>query len=101
MERPEQFQLVNDEKLCFSVLRTFCRQRHPQQEQRGLNPRFHMRFAGADDEDAGKSIRVKLSLMFGPDEAPLNIDPEDHQPDEDHVDEEAKERQQRFREEWE
>ena len=48
MDWPEQFQLDNDEKFCFSVFRTFWRQRHRQSEQRGGNRRFHMRFEGAD-----------------------------------------------------
>lgn len=101
MDWPEQFQLDNDEKLCFSVFRTFWRQRHRQRGQERENRRFHMRFEGPDAEEARRFMQEKFGRMFGDDAMPLNIDPEDHQPDEDHVDEEAKQRQQRFRDEWE
>ena len=101
MDWPEQFQLDNDEKLCFSVFRTFWRQRHRQREQERGNRRFHMRFEGPDAEEARRFMQEKFGRMFGDDAMPLNIDPEDHQPDEDHVDEEAKRRQQRFQDEWE
>lgn len=101
MDWPEQFQLDNDEKFCFSVFRTFWRQRHRQSEQRGSNRRFHMRFEGVDADDVRRFMRDKFGHMFGHDDAPLNIDPEHHQPDEDHIDDEAKERQRRFQDEWE
>ena len=101
MEWPDQFKLDNDEKFCFSVFRTFWRQRHRQSEQRGANRRFHMRFEGADADDVRRFMREKFGHMFEHDDAPLNIDPENHQPDEDHVDDEAKKRQQRFQDEWE
>ena len=101
MDWPEQFQLDNDEKLCFSVFRTFWRQRHRQREQARGNRRFHMRFEGPDAEEARRFMQEKFGRMFGDDAMPLNIDPEDHQPDEDHIDDEAKRRQQRFQDEWE
>ena len=101
MDWPEEFQLDTDEKFCFSVFRTFWRQRHRQREQRGGNRRFHMRFEGPDAEEARRFVREKYHHMFGVDDLPLDIDPEGHEPDEDHVDEEAKNRQQRFRDEWE
>ena len=101
MEWPDQFKLDSDEKFCFSVFRTFWRQRHRQSEQRGANRRFHMRFEGADADDVRRFMREKFGHMSGHDNEPLNIDPEEHQPDDAHIDDEAKERQQRFRDEWE
>ena len=100
MDWPEQFQLDNDEKLCFSVFRTFWRQRHRQREQERGNRRFHMRFEGPDAEEARRFMQEKFGRMFGDDAMPLDINPEGHQPDEDHVDEEAKQRKQRFQDEW-
>ena len=101
MDWPEQFQLDNDEKFCFSVFRTFWRQRHRQREQGRGNRRFHMRFEGPDAEEARRFMQEKFGRMFGDDAMPLDINPEGHQPDEDHVDEEAKQRKQRFQDEWE
>ena len=101
MDWPEQFQLDNDEKFCFSVFRTFWRQRHRQREQGRENRRFHMRFEGPDAEEARRFMQEKFGRMFGDDAMPLDINPGGHQPDEDHVDEEAKQRKQRFQDEWE
>ena len=48
------------------------------------------------------SVTDSVEEFFGDEDHPaLNIDPEEHQPDEEHTDEAAKERQQRFRDEWE
>ena len=101
MDWPEQFQLDNDEKFCFSVFRTFWRERHRQREQGRGNRRFHMRFEGPDAEEARRFMQEKFGRMFGHDAMPLDINPGGHQPDEDHVDEEAKQRKQRFQDEWE
>ncbi len=101
MDWPDHFQLDDNDTFCFSVFRTFWRQRQRQSEHRGANRRFHMRFEGANADDVRRFMREKFGHMFGHDDAPLNIDPEDHQPDEDHVDDEAKERQRRFQDEWE
>jgi len=101
MDWPDHFELDKNDKFCFSVFRSFWRQRHRQSEQRDGNRRFHMRFQGADADDVRRFMREKFGHMFGHDHESLNIDPEDHQPDEDHIDDEAKERQKRFRDEWE
>ena len=101
MDWPEQFQLDNDEKFCYSVFRTFWRERHRQREQGRGNRRFHMRFERPDAEEARRFMQEKFGRTFGDDAMPLDINPEGHQPDEDHVDEEAKQRKQRFQDEWE
>ena len=67
MDWPEQFQLDNDEKFCFSVFRTFWRQRHRQREQGGGSRRFHMRFEGPDAEEARRFMQEKFGRMFGND----------------------------------
>ena len=56
-----------------------------------------------NEEDVRQFFRRRFSREFsGEDgEEALNINPEQHQPDEKHIDSEAKERQQRFRDEWE
>ena len=98
---PEEFQLDNDQKFCFSVFRTYWRQRHRGRGRREQERRFHMRFEGADADDIRRFMQERFGRMFGLEDATLNIDPEDHQPDEEHVDEVAKDRQRRFQDEWE
>ena len=101
MDWPEEFQLDNDQKFCFSVFRTYWRQRHRGRGRREQERRFHMRFEGADADDIRRFMQERFGRMFGLEDATLNIDPEDHQPDEEHVDEVAKDRQRRFQDEWE
>ena len=48
-----------------------------------------------------ESMSTPAAILVLVEDATLNIDPEDHQPDEEHVDEVAKDRQRRFQDEWE
>jgi len=104
MDWPDNFQLAKDQQHCFHVFRTFWRQRMRQRrENTERGPHDDVRFQGMSKEDVRRFFRNRFSREFFGDEdqAALNIDPEEHQPDEEHTDEAAKERQQRFRDEWE
>lgn len=104
MRWPEHFPLKGDQKHCFHVFRAFWRQRARQRrENDGRRGHVHMRFEGMSKEDIQRFFRNRFSRgVFDDDEQPtLDIDPNQHQPDEEHTDEAAKERQQRFRDEWE
>ena len=103
MDWPDNFQLAKDQQHCFHVFRTFWRQRMRQRRENTERGRHDdVRFQGMSREDVRRFFRNRFSREFGDeDQAALNIDPEEHQPDEEHTDEAAKERQQRFRDEWE
>ena len=104
MDWPDSFQLAGDEKHCFQVFRTFWRQRARQHRENNERKRhYRMNLQGMNEDDVRRFFRQRFSREFfnQEDRATLNIDPEDHQPDEKHTDQDAKERQQRFREEWE
>lgn len=103
MDWPDNFQLAKDQQHCFHVFRTFWRQRMRQRRENTERGRHDdVRFQGMSKEDVRRFFRNRFSREFGDeDQAALNIDPEEHQPDEEHTDEAAKERQQRFRDEWE
>ena len=102
MEWPEEFPLSSDRKFCFSVFQRYWRlqMRHQRESERG-NGEFHMRFEGGNKEEIRRFMQHRFGRMFGEDEPSLNIDPEQHDPAEEHVDERAKERQKRFQNEWE
>ena len=102
MEWPEEFPLSSDRKFCFSVFQRYWRlqMRHQRESERG-NGEFHMRFEGGNKEEIRRFMQHRFGRMFGEDEPSLNIDPEQHDPAEEHVDERAKERQKRFQREWE
>ena len=102
MEWPEEFPLSSDRKFCFSVFQRYWRlqMRHQRETERG-NGEFHMRFEGGNKEEIRRFMQHRFGRMFGEDEPSLNIDPEQHDPAEEHVDERAKERQKRFQNEWE
>ena len=104
MDWPEHFQLADDQKQCFHVFRTFWRQRTRQRRENSEREgHVHMRFQGMNKADIRRFFRNRFSPGFfdEEDQSALNINPEEHQPDEEHTDEDAKERQQRFRDEWE
>ena len=102
MDWPEQFNLAEDQQHCFHVFRSFWRQR-TRQRRENRQRHEHAQFQGMNEEDVRQFFRRRFSReFFGEDgKETLNIDPEQHQPDEKHIDSEAKERQQRFRDEWE
>ena len=102
MDWPEEFPLSSDRKFCFSVFQRYWRlqMRHQRESERG-NGEFHMRFEGGNKEEIRRFMQHRFGRMFGEDEPSLNIDPEQHDPAEEHVDERAKERQKRFQNEWE
>ena len=102
MEWPEEFPLSSDRKFCFSVFQRYWRlqMRHQRESERG-NGEFHMRFEGGNKDEIRRFMQHRFGRMFGEDEPSLNIDPEQHDPAEEHVDERAKERQKRFQNEWE
>ena len=102
MEWPEEFPLSSDRKFCFSVFQRYWRlqMRHQRESERG-NGEFHMRFEGGNKEEIRRFMQHRFGRMFGENEPSLNIDPEQHDPAEEHVDERAKERQKRFQNEWE
>ena len=102
MEWPEEFPLSSDRKFCFSVFQRYWRlqMRHQRETERG-NGEFHMRFEGGNKEEIRRFMQHRFGRLFGEDEHSLNIDPEQHDPAEEHVDERAKERQKRFQNEWE
>ena len=104
MDWPDNFQLAKDQQHCFHVFRTFWRQRMRQRRENSERGRHDdVRFQAMSKEDVRRFFRNRFSReFFGDEDHPaLNIDPEEHQPDEEHTDDAAKERQQRFRDEWE
>lgn len=102
MDWPEEFPLSSDRKFCFSVFQRYWRlqRRHQRESERG-NGEFHMRFEGGNKEEIRRFMQHRFGRMFDQGEPSLNIDPEQHDPGEEHVDERAKERQKRFQNEWE
>lgn len=104
MEWPEHFRLVEDKKQCFDVFRSYWRQRHRQRREKNerRERHMHMRFQGMSKEDVHRFFRQRFNReYFGEDDQPgLNIDPNGHEPDEEHTEASAKERQRRFRDEW-
>ena len=104
MEWPDHLAIDNDTDLCIRMFRTYWQQRMRQQREQGrAGRRHHVRFGPFDEEKFKHFIRGKFKHHFFEDEddEPVYINPEEHAPDEEHLDDEAKERQQRFRDEWE
>lgn len=104
MEWPDHLAIDNDTDLCIRMFRTYWQQRMRQQREQGrAGHRHHVRFGPFDEEKFKHFIRGKFKHHFFEDEddEPVYINPEEHAPDEEHLDDEAKERQQRFRDEWE
>jgi len=102
MDWPEAFPLDKDRKFCFSVFQRYWRHlmRQQRENERG-NHEFHMRFESGNKEEIRRFMQHRFGRMFDEDEPSLNIDPEQHDPGEEHVDERARERQKRFQNEWE
>lgn len=101
MDWPEGFNLDENETFCFTVFRSFWRQHKRQRlESRKDEHRIHMRFQGVDEEELRRFLHQTFGQMTEESESVLNIEPEHHQPDEEHVDADSKKRQQRFQEEW-
>ena len=108
MDWPEGFPLDKDRKFCLSVFQRYWRHLMRQQrENEQGNHEFQMRFESGNTEEFQRKdeirrfMRHRFGRMFGDDDPSLNIDPEQHDPGEEHVDERAKERQKRFQNEWE
>ena len=108
MDWPDDFPLDKDRKFSFSVFQRYWRHLMRQQrENEQGNQEFHMRFESGNKEESRRKEEIRRFMqhrfgrMFGEDEPSLNIDPEQHDPGEEHVDEMAKERQKRFQNEWE
>ena len=101
MDWPEAFNLTENEKFCFSVFRSYWRhhrRRHRKNEEH--DHRVHMRFHGVDEDEIRRFMRRRFGGMFEEEDPTLNIDPGHHEPDHEHTDTDARERQQRFRDEW-
>jgi hypothetical protein len=104
MEWPEQMDLAMDTELCVRMFRDYWRQQRRQAHENARKHRGDHGAFGTMSEEAVREFfkrRFRGRWSFNEDDEPVRIDPEEHQPDEEHVDEEAKKRQQRFRDEWE
>lgn len=104
LDWPDHMNLKENTELSVRLFRDFWRQ-----HQRRLLERERRQ---TDEEGAFVSVteknvrdyfkrRFHRRWGFGEDDEPLNIDPKEHTPDEDHQDEASKERQRRFQDEWE
>ena len=104
MEWPEQMDLAMDTELCVRMFRDYWRQ---ERRHAHGSDRKHLGEAGAFGAMSEEAVReffkrrFRGRWSFSEDDEPLSIDPEEHQPDEEHVDDAAKKRQQRFQDEWE
>ena len=64
LEWPEHFPLDADQKQCFSVFRTFWRQRERQRRENRGRRGVHMRFEGLNKEDVHRFFRNRFTLDF-------------------------------------
>ena len=104
MEWPEQMDLAMDTELCVRMFRDYWRQQRRNAHESARQHRGEPGAFGTMSEEAVREFfkrRFRGRWSFSEDDEHVRIDPEEHQPDEEHVDEEAKKRQQRFRDEWE
>lgn len=104
MEWPEQMDLAVDTELCVRMFRDFWRQQRRHAHESARQHRGEPGSFGTMSEEAVREFfkrRFRGRWSFSDDDEPVRIDPEEHQPDEEHVEEEAKKRQRRFRDEWE
>ena len=100
---PEHMDMSSDSELCIRTFRDFWRQQrrdHHLRKQGGRGKRGE-RFGHLSEEMVHRFMKERFFRHFRQDEETRHIDPLDHEPDEEHTDEEAKERQQRFQDEWE
>lgn len=105
LDWPDHMNLNEDTELCVRMFRDFWRQHQrfqlERERRRSKGPREG--FASVTEEKVRDFIQHRFNKRYGFGEVdePLNVDPENHQPDEEHLDENAKERQRRFQDEWE
>jgi hypothetical protein len=99
MEWPENLPLKNDEKLCMMVFRTYWRQRVRQ--HRESMHRQGQSFEHMNKEKFREFMHGRFIPSFIENDETFHINPGNNQPDDDHEDEESKQRQDRFREKWE
>ncbi len=101
MDWPDGFPLDKNEKFCYSVfLRYWRTQNRKRRANESSGHEFHMRFEG-NKEEIRRFMQHRFGEMFSEGEPSLDIDPGHHEPDEEHVGDDAKERQKRFQDEWE
>jgi hypothetical protein len=102
LEWPEQLDLKNDTELSVRMFRDWRRESRRSREMRHRNDKDGFVHVGRVNEEAVRRfLRGKFHHFMDIDDEPMHIDPEDHQPDEEHTEEEAKDRKQRFQNEWE
>ena len=104
---PEHMDLAQDSELCIRMFRDFWRQQRRDnhlrnQGKRGTREdRDHAAFGHLSEDMVRRFMKDRFFRHFHDEEETRHIDPSNHEPDEEHTDEEAKERQQRFQDEWE
>ncbi len=104
---PEHMDMSLDSEMCIRMFRDFWRQQrreHHLRKQSGRGKRGernHHAFGHLSEDMVRRFMKDRFFRHVHDDEETLHIDPSDHEPDEEHTDEEAKERQQRFQDEWE
>lgn len=98
---PDHLPIDSDTDLCIRVFRNFWQYRLRQQREHHRDRRVQMRFGPFDEGQFKQFLKEKFSARFQGEDEPLFIDPEEHQPDEDHLHDDAKARQRRFQDEWE
>ena len=102
LDWPDHMDLANDKELCVRMFRDFRREHAKQQSESSKYIRHHRFSAGKFDEESfRKFIRHRFRHMDDEDDEDVHIDPKEHQPDEEHTNEEAKNRKKRFQDEWE
>ncbi len=101
-EWPEQLDLKQDTELCVRMFRDWRRESRRSREMRQRQEEDGFIHMGRHNEESiRRFLRGKFRHFMEYEDEPMHIDPEDHQPDEEHVEEDAKDRQQRFQDEWE
>ena len=101
MEWPDHLAIDVDTDLCIRMFRTYWQQRMNANENKEYSHRHHIRFGPPQQGEIQTLHSKSIQASLFDDDQPVNINPEEHAPDEEHLDDEAKERQQRFRDEWE
>jgi hypothetical protein len=105
LDWPDNMKMDEDTELCVRMFRDFWRQhqRLVLDRERQKSNETGESFVSVTEKNVRDFFqrRFHKRWSFDLDDEPMNIDPKHHNPDEEHEDEASKERQRRFRDEWE
>ena len=105
---PNHLQLNEDTDLCVRIFRDLWRTLNRNREMAAMKRRNdssdsdeeRMAFGKMNEDTIRRFLRHRFQMNHEEDE-PRFIDPKDHQPEDEHVDEKAKRRLKKFEDEWE